>query len=80
MIRRYRSLNDVEQKFQMLFGVSFGVFYDAALSKRIGHITMDIVKFDNWVCKQIGDYEGKLLDVIRGKYGKDAEVFVIRLL
>lgn len=80
MNRRYCDVNDVEQKFRLLFGVSFGVFYDRVLSKRVGHIMMDIVKFNNWISKQVGDYEGKLLDAIRSEYGKDAAAFVVHLL
>ena len=62
-------LND---NFQSIFGVGFEYFYDGLMSVTSKRLCIDILKFDDWLHEQYGDYEDNGLsmeDVVRKHYG-----------
>lgn len=84
-IKRYHfhELSTVERKFQKSFGVSFKPFYDGMMSVIFKHLMVDIIKFDDWLHNQFGDYEDKgqsMQGLVREKYGEDAEKLIISLI
>lgn len=79
----FHELSTVERKFQKTFGVSFKPFYDGIMSVVSKHLVMDIVKFDDWLHNQFGDYEDKgqsMKDIVLEKYGEDAEKLILSLI
>lgn len=63
-------LND---KFRSVFGVGFKPFYDGLVSIATKQLCIDILKFDEWLHQQHGNYEdeGKSMDdIIREHYGE----------
>lgn len=73
----------VEQKFRKYFGVSFQKFYDGILSIVCKHLMIDILKFDDWLHSQFGNYEdeGKSMrDIIHEKYGDNAVELIKNLI
>ena len=43
-------------------------------------IRIDLVKFDDWLHKQLGDYKGSIKMVIKTNYGDDAAKFIEELI
>lgn len=77
IVKRYRfcDIDIVERKFQNYFGVSFKPFYDGVVSVFFKCLILDILKFDDWLHSQFGQYEdtGKSMrDIVLEKYGEDA--------
>ncbi len=72
----------VNEMFRKEFGVGFKPFYDC-ISPFIGHLCIDIVVFDEWLHKQIGNYEDKgmnMTEAITKHYGKKANSLVDALM
>ena len=72
-------LNDV---FREVFGVGFKPFYDK-MSPFLGCLCIDIVAFDEWLIKQVGDYEALGLNMTQAiimHYGEKANDLVDSLL
>ena len=81
--RHYRitEAHIVERKFQRLFGVSFQPFFDPALSVIFRHVNLDILKFDKWLCDQLGcPSDAPIAEIVRKRYGAEAEKLLICLI
>lgn len=71
-------LHKVNDKFKKHFGIGFKPFYDV-LSPFLGQLSIDILKFDEWLHKQIGDYEDEgmsMSEAIIKHYGNQANDLV----
>jgi len=65
----------VDQLFNQYFNVSFRMFYDGLISVMSKRLVIDILKFDNWLHSQFGNYEDNktsMKDIIISKFGKEA--------
>ena len=75
---KFSDLHKVNDKFKALFGIGFKPFYDV-LSPLLGQLSIDILKFDEWLHKQIGDYEDdgmSMSEAIIKHYGNQANDLV----
>ena len=73
MAYKFSELNKLGDEFQEVFGIGFKPFYDGLMSIACKQLTIDILKFDEWLQKKHGRYEdeGKSLnDVVREHYGE----------
>lgn len=78
MAYKFSDINKVNEKFHKLFGIGFKPFYDV-LSPLLGQLSIDILKFDEWLHKQIGDYEDdglSMSEAITKHYGQQANDLV----
>lgn len=72
MAYKFSETNKVNDKFAKVFGIGFKPFYDGLVSVATKQLWIDIVKFDEWLQKKHGDYDGKSMnDVIREHYGDE---------
>ena len=68
----FSETNKVNDEFRSVFGIGFKPFYDGLMSMAMKQLCIDILKFDEWLQKQHGNYEdeGKSMnDIIREHYG-----------
>ncbi len=75
--------NEASREFGRLFRLPLGDFYDPLISIWTSRVCIDIVKFDERMHLEWGDYEGKgqsLFDCILEHYGEDAAVLIGKLL
>lgn len=80
--RHYRitEVHIVEREFQRLFGVSFRQFFAPDFSAIFKHVTLDRLKFDEWLHHQSGcPLDTPIMDIVREKYGEEAAKLLICL-
>lgn len=73
MAYKFSQLNKLGDEFRSVFGVGFKPFYDGLISIASKCLHIDILKFDEWLHQQHGNYEddGKSMDdIIREHYGE----------
>lgn len=71
--------SNAKHLFTNYFDLRISDFYEKLLSIGFQRITIDVVKFDNWLHIKHGDYESKglsLKDVIISNYGIEAYNFI----
>ena len=69
----FSHINKLGDEFMNVFGVGFKPFYDGLISVASKCLCIDILKFDEWLHQQHGNYEddGKCMDdIIREHYGE----------
>ncbi len=74
---------EVRRGFYRHFGTGFGDFYDGLMTVLAGSIRIDIVKFDEWLHRQVGDYEERgmsMAEAVEAHYGREATDFIGKLL
>lgn len=74
MAYKFSELNKLGDKFMAVFGIGFKPFYDGLMSVLQKQLCIDILKFDEWLHQQHGNYEddGKSMDdIIREHYGDE---------
>lgn len=74
MAYKFSELSKVKTLFESLFHTGFKQFYDN-MSPFFGCLCLDIFAFDDWLHKQIGNYENKgmsMADAVRQHYGDKA--------
>jgi len=74
-----RARND----FQNAFGISIQPFYDGLMTMLFESITIDILKFDDFLHQKHGNYEDKgksMNDIVIEHYGENALDVLKRLL
>ena len=74
---------NVADNFKKYFGVSINSYYDSMMSMVTGKITIDIIRFDDYLHEQFGQYEDdkkSMSDIIKEKYGEEAEAFIKQLI
>jgi hypothetical protein len=76
----YVGLTQSRADFDRAFNLPIGEYYDPFVSIACKEIQIDILKFDDWLHKQHGDYEGSMEQLIRDKYGDEAVEIVRRLI
>lgn len=75
--------SEVKNLFHEYFHTDFGRFYDGLMSVILNHLSIDIIKFDNYLQSKFGDYisENKSMeDIIIEKYGEKANEFINNLI
>jgi hypothetical protein len=75
--------SEAKNDFRECFGISIGPFYDGLMTLLCQSIKIDIVKFDEWIHKQHGDYElenKSLADIIFEYYGDEAAALIDELI
>lgn len=75
--------NEASREFGRLFGLPLGDFYDPIVSIWTLKVCIDIVKLDERMHQEWGDYEEKgqsLFDCILEHYGEDAAILIGKLL
>lgn len=73
---------ELREKFFKHFRTGISEFYDPEPSLIAGIIVIDIVKFDQWLHKEIGNYEDEgmsLCEAISEYYGDDAAMLIDEL-
>ena len=73
---------ELREKFFKCFRTGISEFYDPEPSLIAGCIVIDIVKFDQWLHKEVGDYENdgmSLCEAISEYYGDDAAMLIDEL-
>lgn len=73
MAYKFSQLNKLGDEFRSVFGIGFKPFYDGLISVASKCLCIDILKFDEWLHQQHGNYEdeGKSMDdIIREHYGE----------
>jgi len=73
MAYKFSETGKLNDKFRSVFGIGFKPFYDGLLSVVSKQLCIDIMKFDEWLHQQHGNYEddGKSMDdIIREHYGE----------
>lgn len=73
----------VKYLFWKFFGVSVGLFHENMMTAGFAYVVIDMLKFDEWLHNQVGDYEDDGLNfsqVIKNKYGSDALNFVTKII
>ena len=76
------SLMEVDKRFQQYFNVKFSLFWDRMMSMLTMEVKIDVLKFDDYLHREFGDYEkdGKSMNmIIEEKYGKEALEFIHEL-
>lgn len=74
---------EVREGFYRHFETGFGEFYDGLMTVLTGTIRIDIVKFDEWLHRRVGDYERRgmsLSEAVETHYGREAMEFIEKLL
>lgn len=74
---------NVADNFKKYFGVSIYSYLDSMMSMVTGKITIDIIRFDDYLHEQFGQYEDdkkSMSDIIKEKYGEEAEAFIKQLI
>jgi len=72
----------INQDFKNIFNIQFTLFFDKIILAA-GFITIDIIKFDEWLHKLYGNYEdyGKnMQDVIIEHYGIEGDKLIDKLI
>ncbi len=75
--------NKASREFGRLFELPLGDFYDPLISFWESKICIDIIKFDERMHQEWGDYESKgesLSDCIAEHYGQEAVAFLDKLI
>lgn len=75
--------NEASRDFGRLFGLPFGDYYDSIISIFDRRIHIDILKFDERMHLEHGDYEDEglsLNECIELHYGKEASELIGKLL
>lgn len=78
-----RETAEVREGFYRHFGTGFGDFYDGLMTVLTSSIRIDIVKFDEWLHRQVGDYEDRgmsMAEAVGVQYGREAMDFIEKLL
>ncbi len=73
----------VREGFYRYFNTGYGDFYDGLMTVLTGTIRVDIVKFDEWLHSQAGDYEERglsMAEAVTERYGAEAMEFLDKLL
>ena len=73
MAYKFSETGKLSDEFRSVFGIGFKPFYDGLLSVVSKQLCIDILKFDEWLHQQHGNYEdeGKSMgDIIREHYGE----------
>ncbi len=73
MAYKFSETGKLNDEFRNVFGIGFKPFYDGLMSVASKCLCIDILKFDEWLHQQHGNYddEGKCMDdIIREKYGE----------
>ena len=76
---KFSETGKLGDEFQRVFGIGFKPFYDRLISFASKQMCIDILKFDEWLHREHGNYEdsGKsMVDCIREHYGEEG----VRLL
>lgn len=78
-----KQLVKTDEKFREFFGVSFKRFWDAKLSVISGKISIDIMRFDEYLTKKYEDEytdDMSMQEFITQKFGNAASKFVFKLV
>jgi len=76
-----KDLACASRNFTRCFDTSLAKFYDAPISVVSLQVCIDIIKFDEWIIRKHGNYEGKsLADVIFEHYGNEAVALINELI
>ena len=73
MAYKFSETGKLSDEFRNVFGIGFKPFYDGLISVAAKQLCIDILKFDEWLHQQHGNYEddGKCMDdIIREHYGE----------
>ena len=73
MAYKFSETGKLSDEFRNVFGIGFKPFYDGLISVAAKQLCIDILKFDEWLHQQHGNYEddGKSMDdIIREHYGE----------
>jgi len=74
---------EVAKEFHNHFHTSFHPFFMPVYSVMTDKIQFDLVKFDDYLHKQHGDYESKgqsMQDAVTEIYGPEATKFILKLI
>lgn len=72
----------LKEKFYGCFKTGVSEFYDPLPSLWAGCVVIDIIKFDQWLHKEIGNYEDdgmSLGEAVSEYYGDDAAILIDEL-
>lgn len=72
----------LKEKFYECFQTGVSEFYDPILSLWAGCVLIDIMKFDRWLHKEVGNYEDggmTLSEAVSEYYGDDAAILIDEL-
>lgn len=73
----------VREGFYRHFSIGYGDFYDGLMTVLTGTFRVDVVKFDEWLHRQMGDYEDRglsMAEAVEERYGKEAMDFLQTLI
>ncbi len=75
----FRDYPKLRSRFFECFRTGISEFYDPLPSLMAGVIVIDIVKFDGWLHKEVGDYEAdgmSMCEAVTEYFGDDAAMLI----